>query len=75
MIEAGASPEQILSLLGITEPDDLDIEAIAYACGATILPQPLSGCEPTHTLPPQRGGNFFSDFIIFPPSPWGQRAG
>ena len=41
MIEAGASPEQILSLLGITEPDDLDIEAIAYACGATILPQPL----------------------------------
>jgi hypothetical protein len=45
MIEAGASPEQILSLLGIMEPDDLDIEAIAYACGATILPQPLTGCQ------------------------------
>jgi len=45
MIEAGTSPEQILSLLGITEPEELDIEAIAYACGATILPQPLSGCE------------------------------
>jgi IrrE N-terminal-like domain len=45
MIEAGASPEQILSLLGITDPEDIDIEAIAYACGATILPQPLSGCE------------------------------
>lgn len=45
MIEAGTSPEQILSLLGITEPEDLDIEAIAYACGATIVPQPLTGCE------------------------------
>lgn len=45
MIEAGASPEQILSLLGITEPGDLDVEAIAYACGATILPQPLTGCQ------------------------------
>jgi hypothetical protein len=45
MIEAGASPEQILGILGITEPEELDIEAIAYACGAMILPQPLSGCE------------------------------
>jgi hypothetical protein len=45
MIEVGASPEQILSLLGISEPDDLNIEAIAYACGATILPQPLTGCQ------------------------------
>jgi hypothetical protein len=45
MIEAGTPPEQILSLLGITEPEDLDIEAIAYACGATIVPQPLTGCQ------------------------------
>ena len=45
MIAAGTPPEQILSLLGITEPEDLDIEAIAYACGATIVPQPLTGCE------------------------------
>ena len=45
MIAAGTSPEQILSLLGITEPEDLDIEAIAYACGATIVRQPLTGCE------------------------------
>lgn len=45
MIEAGVAPEQILSRLGITQPDELDIEAIAYACGATILPQPLTGCE------------------------------
>jgi hypothetical protein len=45
MIEPETSPEDILSLLGITEPQDLDIEAIAYACGATIVPQPLTGCE------------------------------
>jgi hypothetical protein len=45
MIAAGTPPEEILSLLGITEPEDLDIEAIAYACGATIVPQPLTGCE------------------------------
>ena len=37
MIEAGTPPEKILGLLGITEPEDLDIEAIAYACGATIV--------------------------------------
>ena len=30
---------------GITEPEDLDIDAIAFACGATILRQPLTGCE------------------------------
>jgi hypothetical protein len=45
MIPAGTSPEQILRVLGITEPEDIDIEAIAYACGATIVPQPLTGCE------------------------------
>src|SRR5437016_11425907 len=45
MIEAGTPPDKILGLLGITEPEDLDIEAIAYACGATIVPQPLTGCQ------------------------------
>lgn len=45
MIPVGTAPDQILNLLGITEPEDLDIEAIAYACGATIVPQPLTGCE------------------------------
>jgi hypothetical protein len=45
MIEAGVPPEQILSRLGITQPGELDIEAIAYACGATIVLQPLTGCE------------------------------
>jgi len=38
-------PEQILADLGIREPEDLDIEAIAEYCGATIRYKPLSGCE------------------------------
>src|SRR5216683_1614306 len=45
MIEAGTKPEEILTAMGITEPGELDIEAIAYACGAMIVPQPLSGCQ------------------------------
>jgi len=45
VIEAGTPPEKILSLLGIIEPEDIDIEAIAFACGATILKEPLTGCE------------------------------
>jgi Zn-dependent peptidase ImmA (M78 family) len=39
------TPEQILDELGITSPEDLDIEAIAYHYGATIYYEPLSGCE------------------------------
>lgn len=38
-------PEQILADLGIREPEDLDIEAIAEHCGATIRYRPLEGCE------------------------------
>jgi hypothetical protein len=45
VIPAGTPPDRILSLLGITEPEDIDIEAIAFACGATILNEPLTGCE------------------------------
>ena len=45
MIEPGTSPEQVLAKLGISEPGDLDIEAIAYYCGATILYESLTGCE------------------------------
>jgi hypothetical protein len=45
MIEPTATPDQILAHLGITEPSDIDIEAIAYACGALIMREPLSGCE------------------------------
>lgn len=45
MIPPGTPPEKILSTLGITEPDDIDIEAIAWECGATVLYEPLTGCE------------------------------
>lgn len=38
------TPFEILNDLGITEPGDIDIEAIAEDCGATIRYQPLSGC-------------------------------
>lgn len=38
-------PEQILADLGIRDPEDLDIEAIAEYCGATIRYKPLYGCE------------------------------
>jgi Zn-dependent peptidase ImmA (M78 family) len=38
------SPFEILSDLGITEPVDIDIEAIAEECGATIRYSHLSGC-------------------------------
>lgn len=44
-IEATLSPDQLLDVLGITEPKDIDIEAIAYYCGARIEYEPLSGCE------------------------------
>jgi hypothetical protein len=37
--------EQLLEELGITEPSQLKIEAIAYHCQAIILYEPLSGCE------------------------------
>ena len=47
MIESGTSPKQVLVKLGIAHPKDLDIEAIAYFCGATILYEPLTGCEAT----------------------------
>ncbi len=39
------TPEQILAELGIKEPEDLDIEAIAEYCGAAVHYKPLYGCE------------------------------
>lgn len=45
MVGAIQTPAQILSDLGIREPEDLDIEAIAEYCGATIRYRPLHGCE------------------------------
>jgi hypothetical protein len=38
------TPFEILSDLGIMEPREIDIEAIAEDCGATIRYKPLSGC-------------------------------
>lgn len=39
------SPGALLDELGITEPDWLDLEAIAYACGAVVIRERLRGCE------------------------------
>lgn len=39
------SPTALLQELGITEPQDIDIEAIAQYCGATIIYESLHGCE------------------------------
>lgn len=38
------SAETLLQELGISEPRDLDIEAIAYYCGAVVRYRPLTGC-------------------------------
>lgn len=45
MPSAIQTPDQILAELGIREPEDLDVEAIAEHCGATIRYRPLAGCE------------------------------
>lgn len=39
------SPAKLLHDLGIDSPDDIDVEAIAQHCGATIVYAPLTGCE------------------------------
>jgi len=39
------SPEKLLQELGISEPEDIDLEAIAYHCGATVVEDDLRGCE------------------------------
>src|SRR5574337_316664 len=39
------SPDQLLDELGITSPDEIDIEAIAFHCDATIRYRPLTGCS------------------------------
>lgn len=38
------SPGQLLDELGIISPDEIDIEAIAFHCDATIRYRPLTGC-------------------------------
>jgi Zn-dependent peptidase ImmA (M78 family) len=39
------SPSLLLKELGITQPQEIDIEAIAQHCGATVLYERLEGCE------------------------------
>jgi Zn-dependent peptidase ImmA (M78 family) len=38
-------PSRVLKELGITEPHEIDVEAIAQYCGATIVYDHLTGCE------------------------------
>lgn len=45
MSNAYVVPPELLRDLGIREPKDLDIEAIAEYCGATVVYRPLEGCE------------------------------
>ncbi len=42
---ASRKPDAILSELGISEPAEIHIEAVAAYCGATIIYEPLDGCE------------------------------
>lgn len=44
-LEAGASPDELLDELGIRDVQDIDVEAIAQYCNATIVYKPLRGCE------------------------------
>lgn len=41
------TPAQILQGLGITKPEEIDIEVIAYTCGARTREEELTGCEAT----------------------------
>lgn len=45
MARPEAVPDNLLLELGIDEPRELDIEAIAQYCGATVLYEELEGCE------------------------------
>jgi hypothetical protein len=38
------TPEALLEELRITEPEEIDVEAIAYYCGAVVKYRPLTGC-------------------------------
>ena len=39
------APERLLQDLGVTDPDDIDLEAIAWTMGAEVRYRPLDGCE------------------------------
>ncbi len=38
-------PEDLLHELGVTEPEEIDLEAIAFHCNATVRYRSLDGCE------------------------------
>ncbi|MCA1633215.1 MAG: ImmA/IrrE family metallo-endopeptidase [Acidobacteria bacterium] len=40
-----ASPEDLIARLRIEGPDEIDVEAIAEFCGATVVYERLTGCE------------------------------
>jgi hypothetical protein len=39
------SPSALLRELGVSEPQEINVEAIGQYCGATIVYEPLKGCE------------------------------
>lgn len=39
------APARLLHDLGITEPEDIDLDAIAFSCGALVVRDRLDGCE------------------------------
>jgi len=49
MVGVYKSPSRLLKELGITEPQEIDVEAIAQYCGATIVYERLEGCGSSHS--------------------------
>ncbi len=43
--ERWSDPADLLRHLGIDDPHEIDVEAIAQYCGATVVYEPLQGCE------------------------------
>jgi hypothetical protein len=39
------APARLLAELGITDPEDIDVNAIAFYCGAMVIEGDLHGCE------------------------------
>lgn len=47
MTTVGARAEALIADFGITEPKDIDVEALAYASGLEVTYEQLQGCEAT----------------------------
>lgn len=43
-MSAGRAPNALLTELGITRPEGIDVDAIAHYCGATVIYETLRGC-------------------------------